>query len=151
MKIIKKLILSIFITMFCTSVSFSGPFTDDLARCVIVKTTERDKIALVNWIWFAMSVHPDIAKNMGSKVLDKEREIAEKKVAYIVSNLFLDKCKEETENAFKYEGREAIGAFKPLGEMSMKTLMQNKKVGDSLSSYSEFLNPNLLEMMKKYQ
>ena len=150
MKIIKNFICSAFIIIFCTNMSLSGPFTDDLARCVIDKTTDRDKIALVNWIWFALSVHPDIAKNMGSKVLDKEKEVADKKVAYIISNLFLDKCKDATEKAFKYEGSEAVGAFKPLGEISFKTLMQNEKVANSLYNYSKFLNPDLLEMMKKY-
>ena len=143
--------LSALIMMFCTNVSWSGPFTDDLARCVVVQTTDRDKITLINWLWFAMSAHPDIAKNMGSKVLHEEKEVADKKVAYIVSNLFLDKCKDETEKAFKYEGHEAAGAFKPLGEMSMKTLMQDKKVNDSLSTYIKFINPQLIEMMRKYQ
>ena len=150
MKTIKTFILSSFIVVFCTNASLSGPFTDDLTRCLIVNTTERDKIALINWMWFAMSVHPDIAKNMGSQILDEEKEMADKKVAYIISNLFLEKCKDETSKAFKYEGNEAIGSFKPLGEISMLTLMQNKKVEDSLADYAKFLHPNLLEIMNDY-
>ena len=150
MKTIKTFILSSFIVVFCSNASLSGPFTDDLTRCLIINTTDRDKISLINWIWFAMSVHPDIAKNMRSQILHEEKEIADKKVAYMISNLFLEKCKDETSKAFKYEGDEAIGSFKTLGELSMSTLLQNNQVQDRLSDYVKFLHPNLLVIVYVY-
>ena len=152
MKLIKIMLCAFICLVGFTKFSSSGPFTDDLSRCVVVKTTNNDKIALINWMWIAMSAHPDIAKNMGSKISKRLKEVADKKVAYIVSNLFLDKCRSETDKAFKFEGDEAVvNAFKPLGEISMKNLMQNRKVINSLSSYSRYLNPNLLELIKKYR
>jgi hypothetical protein len=42
--------------------SFSGPFTDDFAKCLVTKTTAQEKTDLVKWIYVTISFHPQLSQ-----------------------------------------------------------------------------------------
>ena len=38
----------------------AGPYTNDLAKCLVVSTSEADKNNLVKWMFAAISSHPEV-------------------------------------------------------------------------------------------
>lgn len=56
----KRILSAILLTCLLSSNALSGPFSDDLSRCLLKKTNDTDKVLLMQWIFVAISKHPDV-------------------------------------------------------------------------------------------
>ncbi|HSR65562.1 MAG TPA: hypothetical protein VLM17_08185 [Xanthomonadaceae bacterium] len=117
----------------------AGVYSDDLSRCLVSHTQEADQIAMAQWIFGMMSVHPDVSAI--ARVDDAARTGTSKKMASIFQTLLTESCKEETAKAVKYEGAEALkNSFEVLGKIAMQTLMGNPKVAAESQAFMKYVD-----------
>lgn len=118
--------------------------TEALNSCVADNTSGRDRKDLAQWIFVAMTAHPDIKPL--SSVTEANRDDIDKKLAALATRLMTDSCKVETKAAMRADGGAAIeAAFGALGELAMKELMTNSAVNASVSRYGKYLDKSKFE------
>lgn len=124
--------------------AYAGPYSDDMAKCLVKNTTQEDKEALIKWIYAAMSAHPSV-KSM-SNVSTKQGDALNKRAAELMIELLTQRCKVETQQAVKYEGQAAIStSFQILGQVAMQDLMTNPAVTQYISGMANSVDKKALE------
>ena len=123
-----KIFCSAVIFVFCiVGVATAGPFTDDLSKCMVIKTTKPDRDLLILWLFSAMSSHPDV-EGVTNITPEKKHELKDK-TADLLMELLTVRCAQECMQAIEYEGEEAFTAsFGVLGEVAMHGLMTHPDV-----------------------
>ena len=115
-----------------------------MSKCLVDSTSKKDKIVFVNWMFNVISVNPNI-KNIS--IAKKERDIYHKKVARLFMRLLTQDCKNELKEAIRYEGDYALfNAFKLLGEVSSRELLNDKVVQKESIKYMKYID---LDELKK--
>lgn len=133
-----KFLVLLLSTLLSSSV-LAGPFTDEMAKCLVRKTSDADKTLLMKWMYSAMSKHPDV-KAM-SNVSPAQSVAISKKTAAMVTTLLTKRCKSETAQALKYEGGSSFKAsFAVLGQVAMKGLMTDPNVGGYLGGLGKYID-----------
>ena len=129
-----------FLISFCASTqAFAGPYADALGKALVARTTSSDKIALVRWMFIAMSLHPEV-KSLSS-ITDQQREDANRDCAKLFESLMTEKCVEETRDAIKYEGPFAIeSSFQLLGQVAARELFGHPSVAAGLTSLYKYID-----------
>ena len=124
----------------------AGPYADDLSRCLVESTSSNDRAAFVRWMFAAGSAHPavqDIA-NVSPEAL----ESANKGMADMFMRLMTELCRDESKNAFKYEGQIAFQlAFKTLGEVAGTELFGSPEVTAAMGGFESHLDSAKLEQL----
>lgn len=117
----------------------AGVFTDDLSKCLVSKSTDADKLMLARWIFSAISANNAI-KDL-TTVTPEQREASHKKAAALLDKLLTSDCRAEAVQAAKYEGAEAVGtSFGTLGEVAMKSLLNNSAVNHEMESAEKYFD-----------
>ena len=130
---------ALFLSLATPMVASAGVYSDDLSRCLVSHTREADQIAMAQWIFGIMSVHPDVSTI--AKVDDAARTRSSKQVAQIFQALLTETCRDETAKAMKYEGSEALGhSFEMLGKIAMQTLLGNPKVAAESQAFVKYMD-----------
>ncbi|WP_237057585.1 hypothetical protein [Microbulbifer sediminum] len=115
-----------------SSQAFAGPFTDEMSKCLVRETSDSDKTLFIQWLYAAMSSHPDV-KNLAN-ISPAQASQMNEDAAGLVMDLLADRCKDETAQAIKYEGKNAFEtSFAVLGQVAMQGLMANQDVQGYLS------------------
>lgn len=131
------------LTCLLSSNAVSGPFADDLSKCLLQKTNETDKVQLMRWIFIAVSKHPDV--NGFVSISKKESSLVNKNTALLIQDLVVNRCHDEAKKALKYEGDKAWAAsFELLGGVAMSELMKNKKVNTYMEEMGNYFDGNEL-------
>lgn len=121
------------------SSAFAGPFGDALTSCLADNTTGKERKELVQWIYVAMSAHPEM-KNMSLVTPDKVEEISQT-VGALVTRLLTERCPTQAQAAVQNEGTEAFkGAFRSLGGLAMQEIMSNPAVGTTLGKFEKYVD-----------
>ena len=82
---------------------------------------------------------------MSNVTLEQGDEIS-KQMAEIFNELITVRCKDETIEAFKYEGQATFEeSFQVLGEVAMTELMTNNKVNSYMEGFTKYLDTEALE------
>jgi len=124
--------------IFSTSTA-AGPAGDALSGCLADNTTGKDRKELVQWIFVAVTAHPEIKPF--SNVTEANREDADKKMAALATRLMTESCKVEFKKAIETEGRTGVeNAFGLLGQLAMKEIMSNPSVNESFAAYAKYLD-----------
>lgn len=127
----------------CSSV-MAGPFTDEMSRCIVQKTTQSDKTLLIKWIFAAMSSHPDVESM--SNISPKLKEDLNKQAAEMIMKLLTVRCNEECKQAVKYEGADSLKtSFELLGRVAMQGIMTDRQVKEYLSGMDKYLDKEKLQ------
>ncbi len=117
----------------------AGPATEALSTCVADNTTGKDRKDLAQWIFVAMSSHPELEPL--SHVSDVERDELDKKLAALATKLITESCLPEAKTAIEKEGGESFkAAFGALGKLAMQELMSNATVNDAFTRYTKYLD-----------
>jgi len=123
--------------------SFAGIYTDELSKCLVKNSTEKDKSILVRWMFTAMALHPDIAAM--AKVTDEQRQQANKDVAQMITRFLAETCLNQSQKAVKYEGSSAIEqGFNLFGQVAGKELFTNPQVAQALGELSQHIDSDAL-------
>jgi len=117
----------------------AGLYSDDLARCLVAKTSDTDKVALSQWMFLVITAHPETAA-VASIDPARKQEITVR-AAGIFETLLAETCRKEAALAAKYEGSDGVGnGFKVLGEIAMNTLMTDTKVQAETQNYLQHMD-----------
>ncbi|MGF1686560.1 hypothetical protein L4C36_07670 [Photobacterium japonica] len=121
-------------------VTAAGPASLHLGSCVNDNMTGKERKALAKWVFFGMSVHPEMSPY--ANVAKVEIKKSNQYVAKLITRLLTQDCVNETKVAIKTEGSLAIqAAFEMVGRTAMQELVNNPDVAKSMSSFEQYLNP----------
>ncbi|MBB6096412.1 hypothetical protein HNQ60_005334 [Povalibacter uvarum] len=121
----------------------AGPYSDDLAKCLVKSTTADDKGTLVRWIFGIAALHPQVSNV--SAITEAQRVELNKKVAGLFESLLTERCRAQTVEAVRYEGAGTIEAsFGILGEAAMTEMFSDRSVNEGLGEFTKYLNEDKL-------
>ena len=149
----RKKILYIFsVLTFLLSMSskpiFAGPFGDEMARCLVTSTNNRDKNKLVKWMFRVYGEHPEVSYMVD--LSDREKKVIDKDVAQIFTRLLSEDCIDETKKALDYEGDNVMfTAFSVLGRAAAKGFNDNPSVKRSINKFTELIDIENLNYLGK--
>jgi hypothetical protein len=122
----------------------AGPYSDDLAKCLVESTTTEDRTLLVQWMFAAASLHPAVSSI--ASVSEEQLDEANKRTADLFMRLLSKSCMEETQKALKHEGENTIlTSFRILGEVAGRELFSSPEVGGALSGLDKYLDDEKLK------
>jgi hypothetical protein len=126
----------------------AGVYGDDLSKCLVAKTTDADRQLLIQWIFSAMSVNPNLKGVV--TVPEAQREATSKDAANLLETLLLTTCRESTTAALKYEGTNVIEtSFGVLGQVAMRGLMSDPKVTGELERMGSYIHEDRWAQLAK--
>lgn len=124
--------------------ALAGPYSDDLAKCLVRSTTDADKTYLVKWMFAAVALHPQV-RSIAS-ISDTQRDDLNKNVAQLFVRLLTESCRSETQEAGKYEGAAALqGSFQLLGQVAAARLFSDPAVARGLAELENHVDKQELE------
>ena len=127
---------------------FAGPFGDEMAKCLVTSTSNRDRTKLVKWMFRVYGEHPEVSYMVD--LSDKEKKAIDKDIAYIFTRLLSEDCVDETKKALDYEGDNVMfTAFQTLGQVAAQGFNVNPSVERSINKFSEFLEYEKLDFLDK--
>ena len=125
----------------------AGLYSDDLARCLVQKTSAKDKTDLVRWIFSNAALHPEVASI--SSLTKDQRVGIDRAAGGLLERLLTTDCRPQTEAALRYEGNVAMQlSFQVLGQVAMQELMSNPAVGQGFSAISQYVDDAKLKTLK---
>lgn len=138
-KLASGLALALVGSMIAVPPAIAGSATDTLSACVADNTTGKDRKDLAQWIFVAMTAHPEIKPF--SNVTEANRDEVDKKLANLATRLLTGSCRSEAKAAMEKEGGESFeAAFGVLGKLAMQELMSNPSVSSSFTRYVKYLD-----------
>ena len=125
-------------------VAQAGPYSDDLAKCLVESTTAADKNALVKWMFATAALHPAV-KSMAS-VTDAERAQSTRSTAELFVKLLTESCRAQAQQAVKYEGATALQTgFQILGQVAARELFADPNVAQGLAELEQYIDSRKIE------
>ena len=119
-----------------------------MAKCLVKSTTDADKGALVQWMFAAISLNPQV-KSMVT-LTETQRDAYNKRFANLIMRLLTVTCKTETQDAIKNEGQVAIqNSFRILGAVAARSLMTHPAVSAYIAGTEKYMDKKKLEELKK--
>jgi hypothetical protein len=126
------------------SSAHAGPYSDDLAKCLVGKTTEADRVAFVQWMFAALSAHPAVKPL--STVSAEQLEEANKRTANLFTKLLAESCLNESRAALKYEGTKAFeSSFRVLGDIAGRELFESREVAAAMAGLEKHFDEEKLK------
>ncbi len=131
-----------------TAPARAGVYSNDLGKCLVAKSSDGDKAALVRWIFISISSTPAISDLV--RISDQQRTENSKAVGALLGRLLTVDCRKEAVLGLKYETNSAIEtSFGILGEASMSNLMTGPSVIAGLSAPMKYLDTKALDGLYK--
>ncbi|MGL4668196.1 MAG: hypothetical protein ACRCWR_09725 [Saezia sp.] len=132
-----------------SSVAYASSASDALGRCLVEKTSQQDRIELVQWIFGALSVHPALKElgNVSTETLDT----TDKKVANLLTRLLVSDCNAQLKVAVAADGQAVAiqSGFQVLGQVAAMDLMQNPMVSQRTQAFAKYIDEKKLEAAMK--
>lgn len=127
-----------------TGAAQAGPYSDDLAKCLVESTTTADKNALVKWMFATAALHPAV-KSIAS-VTDAERAQSTRSTAELFVKLLTESCRAQAQQAVKYEGATALQTgFQILGQVAARELFADPNVAQGLTELEQYIDSRKIE------
>ena len=126
----------------------AGPYSDDLAKCLVESTTKDDRISLVRWMFASASAHPAVASiaSVSPQVLDD----ANKLTGELVTRLLTVSCKTQTQKAFRYEGKDTFKlSFQVLGQVAGTEMFADPAVAKATAGLSKYIDAEKIQAIVK--
>ena len=131
-----------------TSVSLAGPYADDLTKCLVDSTTEKDRTDLIRWLFVSAALHPDVSGV--TTVTDKQRTEMTKTVGQLLERLLTHSCRSEFRSAVRFEGSQTVEiSFGVLGQVAMKGLLEHPAVAKGLGELETYVDQNKISAVMK--
>jgi hypothetical protein len=128
------------------SPAHAGPYTDQLAKCLVESTTVDDRVGLVQWMFVAASAHP--AVRPFSAVSEAQLEASNATMAALITRLLTQACKQEARKALRYEGTSTLEAsFQVLGQVAGNELFGSPEVATALSGLEKHIDTKAFEAL----
>ena len=136
----KMVVLAGFLTFAMgSSVALAGVYTDDLGKCLVKSSSPQDQSKLVEWVFQAMALHPDVKPY--ATITPEQRDATNKVAAAMMERLVMVDCRKEAVEAMKYEGGSALeSSFNVLGQVAMRGIMSNPAVSAGMSDFGKYFD-----------
>ena len=132
------IVIFIFSVLFSSFV-ISGPYQDNLSKCIVEKTTKEEKNLLMKWMFVVISEHPAIPEDY--KISNADKALSDIDMANIVMNIFQTHCSTEGKQAMQYEGESSIAeSFRLLGEVAMRNFLMNAEVNYAAGRFTDYID-----------
>lgn len=142
-----KAVLLASVLCFVSTPSWAGLYTDDLSRCLVEKTSEKDKVALVQWVVMALTQHPAVSSLARTTAADVEKSNAA--AGAVFTRLLAEDCADKYKNAVRYDGPGAIeAAFGVLGQVATRDLFMHADVQAVLAGLSKHMDEDKLRALE---
>ena len=127
---------------------FAGPFGDEMAKCLVTSTSNRDRTKLVKWIFRVYGEHPEVSYMVN--LSDREKKVIDKDIADVFTRLLSEDCLDETKKALDYEGDNVMfTAFQALGQVAAQGFNVNPIVERNINKFTEFIEYEKLDYLGK--
>ncbi|PIR01234.1 MAG: hypothetical protein COV66_02125 [Nitrospinae bacterium CG11_big_fil_rev_8_21_14_0_20_45_15] len=137
MKFLKSILFTIILFNISSSNVIAGPYTDELSKCLVETTTQRDRDVLVKWMFLSFSLHPQL-KSM-ALISDEQRDEGNKNMAGLFTKLLTQTCKEETLKAVTNEGTASLEtSFNILGQVAGRELFSDIEVNKGMAGFEKY-------------
>lgn len=124
--------------------AIAGPFTDELSKCLVSKTTAEDKTTLMTWVFAAIALNPNVSQFAAISL--QQRDQIDANMARMFEDLMTQTCKTEAQAAVQYEGNSAIEAgFNVLGQVAGRELFANPEVAKGMAALQSHIDSKKLE------
>jgi hypothetical protein len=138
------LVLTVPLAVLSPHRAIAGPYSDELAKCLVRSTTDSDKNYLVKWMFASAALHPEV-KSIAA-ITDAQRDELNRNAARLFERLITDSCLTETQEALRFEGRVTIqSSFQVLGQVAARGLFSDPAVAKSMTDFSNYLDKQKLE------
>ena len=122
---------------------WAGQYVDQLSQCLVDATSEQDRSTVVQWMFVALSVHPDLKSF--SNVTPQQKQQLDQKLAVVLQNTIADKCQAQTKAVIQNEGIQAVGeSFQVLGQTTGKAILNDPAVNAQLRGTLRYIDLNKL-------
>ncbi len=139
-----RLILALVLVAVSAGPVLAGPYGDELSKCLVSSTTEKDKTDLVRWIFAATSLHPDVSGIIA--LTDAQRTEMTRLVGQLFERLLTESCRTQYRDAMLYEGNSTLEtSFAVLGQVAMRRLMEHPAVAKGLGELQNFVDQEKLK------
>jgi hypothetical protein len=119
----------------------AGPAADALGKCLVESSTGKDRIVLVQWIFAALSVHPDVREV--APISQDTRDGVTRQMAAVFERLMTVDCRDQTLAAYREDGVPAISeGFEALGRIAVLDLQQDPGVQREMSKLDNYIDPS---------
>jgi hypothetical protein len=126
--------------------ALAGTYADEMGRCLVKATTVADRTALVRWLFAAGASHPEVVSIVS--VSAPQREALNRDIARLLERLLTESCRTQTQEAIKYEGRNAFeAAFQVLGQVAGRELFSHPTVAGSMGEVDRYLDKQKLQSL----
>lgn len=133
-------IIVITLAMFVASPSFAQQPAQILSQCLADNTSGRDRKDLARWVFFAMSVHPEIRQFTAASAVEAAQQ-SYRTAGALFTRLLTESCSTEVVAAYKQGGAQALGAaFETLGQLAMKELMSDTGVAANMGAIEKHVD-----------
>jgi len=140
------LLLLIACAVLAPSAVWAGPYTDDLAKCLVGKTSKEDRNLLVQWMFAATASHPAVVSLV--KVSDRQIDQLNREAAGLFVDLLTVSCRDKAQQALKYEGKNSIEAsFQVLGQVAGRELFSDPSVAKNMAGMQQYLDEQKLKAL----
>ncbi len=120
---------------------WAGQYVDQLSQCLVNATSEQDRSTVVQWMFVALSAHPDL-KGF-SNVNPEQKDQLDRKLAAVLQNTIADKCQAQTKAVIQNEGIQAVGeSFQALGQITGKAILNDPAVNAQLRGAIRYIDLN---------
>ena len=127
---------------------FAGPFGDDMAKCLVTSTSNRDRTKLLKWMFRVYGEHPEVSYMVN--LSDREKKVIDKDIADIFTRLLSEDCIDETKKALDNEGDNVMfTAFQLLGQVAANGFNENPSVERSINKFVELVEYEKLDYLDK--
>ena len=137
-----------FLLNISTKPIFAGPFGDEMAKCLVTSTSNRDRTKLLKWMFRVYGEHPEVSYMVD--LSDREKKVIDKDIADVFTRLLSEDCVDETKKALDYEGDNVMfTAFQALGQVAAQGFNVNPIVERSINKFNEFIEYEKLDYLYK--
>ena len=128
--------------------TFAGLFEDELTKCLVTSTNNRDTTKLIKWFFKVYSDHPEVSYMVD--LSDREKKVIDKEMADLFTRLLSEDCLDESKKAQKYEGDIVFfNAFQILGQTAAQGFNNNPDVMKSINKFVELIEYEKLDYLGK--
>ena len=127
---------------------FAGPFGDEMAKCLVTSTSNRDRTKIIKWMFRVYGEHPEVSYMVD--LSDREKKVIDKDIADVFTRLLSEDCVDETKKALEYEGENVMfTAFQTLGQVAAQGFNVNPSVERSINKFTELIEYEKLDYLDK--
>jgi hypothetical protein len=126
----------------------AGVYADELGKCLVSSSSPADQIVLVQWMFSAISVNPNVASM--TSISPAQRKSYDQQMAHLTQRLLTVDCRKQTIEALKYEGDNALeSAFGVLGGVAVRTLTSDPKTAQAMGAFGDDMDKDAFTQLQK--